>query len=355
MCGDGRGQVFFDGLRMTESKQETETNTRPQASLTVRAKRIALRGLLLILLLFALTLLLPTSYVMYLLHVSVPEVAVGRESIWCNERYLPKLDAHGAVINSVHQTVATKGYLYALLGAYALQQDNREGQEHFFELPARVKVAPRLHQHNVNSGFEANTFEIYDHQNPNTLTEVVATFTGSNDDADWRTNFSLNQTQYTEARAYVIAVAANYPGVPLSVTGFSLGGALAVHVTKHPQTANLVNVAWVFNPSPKTWADGSINPKIWEASTSDDILKIARSPFFHFLPGVAAIGAPANQRAENYYLIESNPVHAHFRWALARNILHSADLALWKLSNGGLGSSEPLEILQKSRFKACPK
>ncbi|MBK7685559.1 MAG: DUF2974 domain-containing protein [Rhodocyclaceae bacterium] len=340
---------------MAESTHETETNTRPQASLAARAKRAALRGLLVILLLLALTLLLPTSYVMYLLHASVPEVAVGRESIWCNERYLPKLDARGAVINSLHQTVAAKGYLYALLGAYALQQDNREGQEHFFELPARAKSLPQLHQHDADSGFEASSFEIADTVNPKHLREIVIAFTGSNDDADWRTNFSLDKTQYDQAVAYVQRISTKYPEVPIAVTGYSLGGALAVHVTKNAATAHLIYAAWVFNPSPKTWADSSINPKIWQASTSDDILKFARLRIFRFLPGVAAIGAPVNQRAENYYLIESNPVHAHFRWALARNILHSADLALWKLSNGEVGSSEPLEILQKSRFKACPK
>ena len=317
--------------------------------------RFALRSLLALLLVFGLLLLVPSSYVVYLLHATAPEVAVGPESIWCNTRYLPKLDARSAVINSTHQRVAVNGYLYALLGAHALQKDNREGQEHFFQLPARVKKIPDLHVHHLASGFEANTVEIYDRQQPEKLLEVVVAFTGSNDDADWRTNFSFDQTQYIQAREYVTKVAAHYANVPLVVTGFSLGGGLAVHVTKDPATAKLVSLAWVFNPSPKTWSDASVNPKIWLAATSDDILKIAREPFFDFLPGVAAIGAPADQRAENYYLIESNPVHAHFRWALARNILHSADLALWKNANGMLEFSEPLEILQQSRFKACPK
>ena len=316
---------------------------------------MALRGLLVLLLLLALALMLPTSYVMYVLHSPSPEAAVGGESVWCNQRYLPKLDAHGAVIDRLHQSVAMNGYLYALLGAYALQKDNREGQEHFFELPARVKIAPRLHRHNVNSGFEANAFEIYDLVNPAHLREIVVAFNGSDEENDWLTNFSLDTAQYEQALSYVQEVNRKYPGVPIAVTGYSLGGALAVHVTKSATTAHLIYLAWVFNPSPKTWTDSSINPKIWQAATSDDILKIAREPLFRFLPGVAAIGAPINQQAENYYLIESNPVHAHFRWALARNILHSADLALWKSSKGTLASTEPLEILQQSRFKACPK
>ncbi|MBP7080385.1 MAG: DUF2974 domain-containing protein [Rhodocyclaceae bacterium] len=314
-----------------------------------------MRVMLVVLCLFALAMLLPTSYVMLILHSPPAEVAVGKESIWCNQRYLPKRDAIVAVIDRLHQKVALNGYLYAVLGTYVLQKDSTEGRTHYFELPARAKLAPRLHRRNVTSGFEANSFEIYDKVNPSHLREIVVVFSGSDEDADWRTNFSSDTAQYEEAIAYVQSVSRQYPQVPIAVTGYSLGGALAVHVTKHPATAGLVYAAWVFNPSPKTWADSSINPKIWLAATSNDILKIARLSLFQFLPGVAAIGAPANQKAENYYLIESNPVHAHFRWALARNILHSADLALWKASNGTLTASEPLEILQQSRFNACPK
>ena len=213
----------------------------------------------------------------------------------------------------------------------------------------------RLRQQDAASGFEASSFEVTDPVNPKHLREIVIAFAGSNDDSDWRTNFYFDKTQYGQAIAYVQRISALYPGVPIAITGYSLGGALAVHVTKNTATAHLIYAAWVFNPSPKTWADSSINPKIWQAATSDDILKIARLQIFHFLPGVANVGAPINQRAENYYLIESNPVHAHFRWALARNILHSADLALWKQSIDKTATTEALEILQRSRFKACPK
>jgi dienelactone hydrolase len=340
---------------MNEPEIASSDNAAMGPTVAHRMRRLALRTVLVVLSLLALAIAVPTSYVMLILHSPPAEVAVGRKSIWCNQRYLPNLDASVVVIDRLHQTVALNGYLYATLGAYVLQKANTEAQTHFFELPARARVAPRLHRRNVTSGFEANSFEIMDRVNPSHLREIVVVFTGSDEAVDWRANFSLNANQYDEARAYVQTVRSQYPLVPIAVTGYSLGGALAVHVTKHPVTAGLIYAAWVFNPSPKIWADSSINAKIWLAATSNDILKIAHLPLFRFLPGVSAIGAPANQRAENFYLIESNPVHAHFRWALARNMLHSADLALWKAADGDLATSEPLEILQQSRFSACPK
>ena len=70
------------------------------------------------------------------------------------------------------------------------------------------------------------------------------------------------------------------------------------------------------------------------------------------LPGVAEIGAPASQRAENFYLLEANPVISHYRWVLTRNILHVADLAL-RGKPPTDAATEPLQILQASSFRSC--
>jgi len=280
-----------------------------------------------------------------------PEIAAGQNSIWCNNRYLPDLDAKDPVTDDLHLAVAKKGYLYALIGAYVLQKEDSEGKEHHFDLPDRVSQIYNLSEHDKETGFEANTFVV--HSTQGKTDEIVIAFTGSNDLEDWKTNFSmLNRKQYAQARSYVKKVAKTYTGVKFSVTGYSLGGGLASHVTKNEETSELVNVAWVFNPSPKTWSNSEPDPRIWHASTTNDILKIARWPIFRILPGVAYVGAESGQRAENFYLIESNPVYAHFRWALARNILHTADLAFFRESKQP--TSEPLEILKKSKFSACP-
>lgn len=279
------------------------------------------------------------------------EVAAGPKSIWCNERYLPEIDARAPVTDELHLNVAKQGYLYALLGAYILQKNNEEGMDHHFSLPNNIETVKTLSIKDSKTGFEAETFKV---SSPSkSKPDVVIAFAGTNDTSDWETNLSAtNKSQYDQARKYVLDAEKVFPGSSFAVTGYSLGGGLAAHVTKHEQTSHLVKVAWLFNPSPKTWANGNPDKRIWQASTSDDALKTLRLPIFRILPGFAYNGADNNQKAENFYLIESNPIYAHYRWALARNILHTADLALYK-EGVPEDASEPLKILKLSKFSAC--
>ncbi|CAH1043795.1 Mbeg1-like protein [Halomonas sp. TD01] len=279
------------------------------------------------------------------------EVAIGSHSVWCNERYLPERDSIETVQDELHLDVAKNGYLYAFLGAYAFQKDSKGGSDHLFVLPEYIERVESLSEQDDETGFEAEVFKVYSSQS--NLFEVVIVFIGSNDMADWRTNFSfINRRQYDQARNYVLNVEKEFPEMKFVVAGYSLGGGLAVHVTKHEQTSAKVQQAWAFNSSPKTWGDGSNDARIWQASMSRDALKIARLPIFRVLPGVSRIGAGSGQRAENYYLVESNRVYAHFRWVLARDMLHVADLALYK-EGVEEESSKPLHLLKLSSFAAC--
>ena len=286
-----------------------------------------------------------------LLLLCLPALAGATPSsrFWCNGRFL---DPAAKPFDAQHLKVARRGYPYVVAAALALQQDNAEGRAYHFAPPPRLKEVDRPRRD--RSGFEAASFELRDAPD-GPLRELVVAFTGSNDEADWdSTNFGNDTRQYALARRYLRQIAARpqYRGVRLVATGFSLGGALAVHVTRHRETRALVAETWAFNPSPKTWVDGKPDARIWLAATASDGLGPLREFGASLLPGVAEIGAPASQRAEGFYLLEANPVVSHYRWVLTRNLLHVADLAL-RVEQGSDAPTEPLAILQASRFRAC--
>ncbi|PLK50534.1 hypothetical protein [Uliginosibacterium sp. TH139] len=279
--------------------------------------------------------------------------ATAASLFWCNGRFL---DPAAKPFDNQHLKVAQRGYLYAVAAALVLQQDNAESRAHYFSRPERLREIDRPRRD--RSGFEAAAFEVLDAPGGRPK-ELVIAFAGSNDNADWQnTNFGFDTRQYTLARAYFKRLASRpeYAGLRVIASGFSLGGALAVHVTKHHDTRTLVSETWAFNPSPKIYASNRQDPRIWLAATANDGVGLARewAAAAGLLPGLASIGAPASQRAEGYYLLDANPVISHYRWVLTRNLLHAADLAVQE-EQGPDAPSEPLAILEASHFSACAK
>ena len=283
-------------------------------------------------------------------------VPYEKGAIWCNEalKYEP-----GIHFDRPHLEVARRGYLYALAAAYVLQNNSDEDSDHWFALPPRVKEVDRPQRH--SSGFEVGTFEVRSRPGDNEpVEEVIVAFTGSNDSADWLfANLFFSRSQYDLARSYVEITAKRYPGKRIVVTGFSLGGALAGHVTKNPKTGPLISEAWLFNPSPKLYANDSYDKRIWVAALRGEVLHVIRSrPFELLWPGINRIGAPWYQNAQDFYLISAFPIYGHYRWALARNILFVADYAHLQDRPGPVDpqrAREPRQILEASKFKACER
>lgn len=268
--------------------------------------------------------------------------------IWGAERVVKDGDFHPKYLNA-----SKRGYIYALAGALVLQKENKEGDDHYFAPLDRLKWQDNLYINDKATGFEATTFELFDDNESQAPSEVVVAFAGSNDAKDWVQNFSpLSTRQYKQAVEYVkrIKSISRYANIPLKVTGYSLGGALAVHVTKNLETSPLVKEAWAFNPSPKIYANGDFDDRIWLAAHCGEALSMLRAPLFRILPGVFFIGAPDDQTVDDFYLIKTNIIYGHYRWVLPIQMLHVADFALLKAKGSSLETTEPLKILKRTKF-----
>lgn len=281
--------------------------------------------------------------------IDYPKYECGK--IWGAGRVVKDGDFHPKYL-----TASKRGYIYALAGALILQKDNKEGREHYFPPLDRLRWIDSLYVDDKTTGFEATTFELFEDNNSKVPSEVVIAFAGSNDTKDWIQNFSpLSTKQYQQAVDYVKRVKATsrYESIPLKVAGYSLGGALAVHVTKNPETSRFVNEAWAFNPSPKIYADGNSDDRIWLAAHRGEALSITRAAPFRILPGVSFIGATDEHTVDDFYLIKTNLIYGHYRWVLPIQMLHVADFALLKDGGNVSGTTEPFEILKRTNFEGA--
>lgn len=271
-------------------------------------------------------------------------------AFWCNERYL---DRYQNNIDPIHLNVSKEAYMYAIASSIALQKSgaNKTGRQ-WFTAPARLQEIESIRDKKLNTGFEATSFKLMDKNDPNILKEIIIAFAGSNEPLDWWTNLTLRgRIHYALSRDYVQDVYAKYSSpnsVPLTVAGYSLGGGLALHAIKNKHTSGLVNKAYVFNTSPKTYSlDISRDDRVWATSVDNEALK----GFRIFMRSLGASIAPDDQRAEGFNLILKNPIEGHFNYILTRSILHTADIALTEQDSKSV--TEPLRILLNSNNSKC--
>lgn len=272
--------------------------------------------------------------------------------VWCNNRFL---EPGGKPWHANTGKAAVKGYMYGLAAALTLQAENSEGSAHYFKRPARL--IPLDTPPPSASGFEVHTYLLKPLKHED-REEIIIAFTGSNSFDDWfGTNLSLfaNMDQYNEARAYTLKMLEDprVRGRKVVVTGISLGGGLAVHVVKSPLTGPFIEQAWVFNPSPKTFANDSRNDKIWLVASDGEFLTTPRKPFFrHLVSGWGKINSPPDQTVQNFNLIDANAIYAHYRWGIARQMLWAADYVESDQAQRNEWT-EPLAIIADSHFNSC--
>lgn len=266
--------------------------------------------------------------------------------IWCNARYLD-LWAYPDIgtVNperDVRLRLAERGYPYAVAAALTLQKPGKSEDKHF-AVPTFLMRDARMDEDDSSSGFQAATYLLHQPGSPGGSDEVVVAFRGSDSWRDyWKHNLTVFRTpaQYKPARAYVRRVAARYPDRRLVVTGFSLGGGLAVHVTRDNETSRFVKEAWAFNPSPRTGHAASDDSRVFMAAVKGEILSVARR---------GGLGAPKEQYSNEFGLVRSSSVYGHSRWVLTRQMLSYADLVAYDQAGRPADFvSPPLEILAAS-------
>lgn len=277
----------------------------------------------------------------------------GREEgrFWCSERYLHDVDEYkdkGLIdFNAPKYDLASRGYVYALAAALALQDNKSENADHSFPTPSYLKRVPELDRtaKRSTSGFQAATYEYFD---PSAnRKEIIIAFSGSN---EWKDYYKHSArpfgAQFEPARRYVADVLKIYGNKQRIVaSGFSLGGGLASHVLRHDKTKEYIAEAWALNSSPRDGIDSSFHDGLFVASVKGEILNLIRRDGF---------GAYESKYHDQYDLLRASSIYNHSRWVLTRHFLWYADLSDYLTNDRDVTHvSPPLQILKDSRFEAC--
>jgi len=187
---------------------------------------------------------------------------------------------------------AAEAYLYAQMSA------NTYDEPYAFSLPKRISL--RRSVPNDDIGF---AYSIYDVSKDGVFIEVVIAYRGTEDYKDWWYGNVLGKQNKTGLSVYDEIRSTTPENIPVTVTGHSLGGAIAVEVSLKRKNVN----AYVFNTSPRFFSGGqSIENKRVSIVEYGEVLK--------------AIRAPAREATQTYTSIDcstGNPISQHKQVKLA--------------------------------------
>lgn len=266
---------------------------------------------------------------------------------WCNQRSIDMVKEYQDPIGPKLKRkldLAKAAFDYSTAATLTLQKEEKE-TEFNFSKPDYLDELVDLREDQFN-GFQAATF-IKNKTEHNPEKQVIIAFRGSDQWRDylWH-NIWIWPVQYTPAREYVKRVYADprTKGLPIIVTGISLGGGLSSHVAKHPETKSLVSQAWLFNPSPRNGVEAGEQNNIYLLAAENEILNSFDR---------TQLGAKKENTNTTYNLVNSSSIYAHYRWILQREILIYADFGFFVDSKRTNPTSPALKILESQDAKAC--
>ncbi|MBU1240100.1 DUF2974 domain-containing protein, partial [Myxococcota bacterium] len=152
----------------------------------------------------------------------------------CNVHYLNfgDIKKDPSMNSGLHMRTAYEVFPYAFMALYAYDNwDKRRMVKHqrerkfLYQLPLRLVIVRRIA---LPSGFQAVIFHRVDDKKK--VQEVIVAFRGTDEASDWVYG-NLGEKQYGQALTLVRQVVAKWPGIPVAVTGHSLGGGLALYVS----------------------------------------------------------------------------------------------------------------------------
>lgn len=276
---------------------------------------------------------------------SILPVNVGKleGKVWCNDRYLTKIKgSQRPEFAKSKLEISKNAYEYAVIALLPLQKEDVDTNFHF-DTPENVKHLEEFDSERIEGmsrfGFSAKSYLL---KKTDGSIELVIAYNGSDSILDYLVqNFSIFLFQNKYARRYLEYVVDRKPdGVNrIVVTGYSLGGGLAAHVTKYSSKySSDIKQAWLFNPSPRVGdVNSNIDGRIYLLSTKYEVLnKLDRKK----------LGASDTHTMDTYDLIKSSSIYNHYRWVLAREILQYADAAYWYDDKLTEEESPPMKILR---------